>query len=413
MDAVNDLLVSGECVDVFYMDFQKAFDTVPHYRLIEKLKGYGITGNVLGVIADFLSGRLFNVRIGDAHSCTHPVTSGVPQGSVLGPILFLLYINDLPEVVRNSTSLFADDVKMFAPSSTQQTNQQDIDQMCDWQDRWLLSFNTRDEKCKVMHLGKNNPHNCYYLRDLPLPVVTSEKDLGVNVDNTLDWTSHINKCVTKAKSMIYWVTRNVITRSASVMINLYKTIIRPHLEYCVQLWAPYPRHGNWPEIMLLEGVQRQFTRLIDGVGLLSYEERLKSLELTTLLERRARGDLIETFRIVSGICNYGQNLFNISRYGLKLVTKPNICDNRKYDFFSRRVIGYWNKLPLLVRTAASVDAFKSRLRSYKHNNIDRPHQYWELSQEIFSRIDNTNRGSYVKYMRENPYVAKRKGVSTR
>ena len=103
-----------------------------------------------------------------------------------------------------------------------------------------------------------------------------------------------------------WVTRSVICRSPKVMLNIYKTLVRPHLEYCVQLWAPVPHHGNWSLIMGIENIQRRYTKLIDGVGLKPYQERLLHLDLTTLLERRARGDLIETFRILNGIANYGK-----------------------------------------------------------------------------------------------------------
>ena len=234
---------------------------------------------------------------------------------MLGPLLFLLYINDLPGEIYNYISLFADDLKMFAPSSTPEANQNDLDSLKTWQDMWLLNFNQKDEKCKVMHVGKGNPCAQYQLNDTNLPVVTSEKDLGVTVTNTLDWGDHIGNCINKAKQCIGWISRSVISRSPSVMLNIYKTLIRPHLEYCVQVWSPYPRYGNWETIKSIENVQRMFTRLIDGIGLLSYEERLHKLNLTTLLERRARGDLIETYRIVSGIANYGSNLFAVSRNG--------------------------------------------------------------------------------------------------
>ena len=411
IDAINDLLANGECVDIFYMDFQKAFDTVPHYRLLSKLRGYGINGKTLAAISDFLSGRTFGVVVGDHCSSTYPVTSGIPQGSVLGPLLFLLYINDLPEGIQSSISLFADDVKMLAKAAGKDQTQQDIDSMCEWQDTWLLEFNTKDGKCKVLHVGKDNPSHNYYLKGLPLPVVKSERDLGVYVEQSLEWDVHIQKCIGKAKGVIAWVSRNVITRSPEVMVNLYKTVVRPHLEYCVQLWSPYPRHGNWEIIMAVEGVQRMYTRLIDGVGLLPYETRLSKLKLTTLLERRARGDLIETFRIVTGIANYGSNLFRKSPYGDNLIARTGTNDKRKCDFFSNRVLKYWNRLPYDVKSAKNVDTFKSRLGSFKDKNPGRSQQYWELSQEIFSRISDSDRNSYVTFMSSNPYIAKAKGIN--
>ena len=415
IDTINEMIDNGECVDVFYMDFQKAFDTVPHYRLLVKLADYGIAPNLLKVVSDFLEDRVYRVRVGNAYSKSHNVTSGVPQGSVLGPLLFLLYINDLPEGIRNKVFLFADDLKMAAPASTPIHNQEDINYMDSWQDNWLLKFNMSDGKCKVMHTGKNNPHHVYFLNNVELPTVTSEKDLGVTVSDNLLWNDHIDNAVNKARSVIAWVSRTVISRAPNVMLNIYKTLVRPHLEYCVQLWSPFPRHRNWDHIMKLEGVQRKYTRLIDGMGLLSYSDRLNRLGLTTLLERRARGDLIETYRILSGTANYGGNLYtyrdNATRLGLHITTGVTSSSADANDFLSKRVVNYWNKLSANVKLSDSVNAFKRNLENYKLNNINAKGNYWELSQEIFSRIDDTDRDSYCKYMIDNPYVAKRKGVN--
>ena len=136
------------------------------------------------MISDFLANRSFKVIVGNEKSESFPVTSGVPQGSVLGPLLFLLLINDLPEKVRNHVSLFADDLKMHGRSLEREFNQTDLDELYKWQLVWILTFNTRDNKCKVMHVGKNNPCNKYYLGDILLPAVTSEKDLGVWHNNS-------------------------------------------------------------------------------------------------------------------------------------------------------------------------------------------------------------------------------------
>ena len=223
-----------------------------------------------------------------------------------------------------------------------------------------------------MHVGKNNPCNNYFLGDILLPSVESEKDLGVLFTNNLKFNAHILSSIQKANSVIAWVTRTIISRSPEIMLQIYKTLIRPHLEYCVQLWSPLPSHGNWGLILDLEGVQRSFTRMINGIGTMSYENRLKKLGLTTLLERRARGDLIETFRIVSGIAKYGQNLFNISRSGINLVSRPGDQNSFKHSFFSRRVISYWNKLPSNVKLAKTVNTFKNNLLSFKNKNISSP-----------------------------------------
>ena len=260
-------------------------------------------------IADFLKDRSFQVNVGNNASQNFKVTSGVPQGSVLGPLLFLLYINDLPENIKNLVSLFADDLKMYGRSSEKEMNQTDLNKLENWQNDWLLFFNTKDRKCKVMHVGKSNPCNQYYLQGHLLPAVETEKDLGITISNSWKWDQHILNSVVKANGNKAWVIRSVISRSPDVLVPLYKSMIRSHLEYCVQVWSPLPKFGNWGLILELENVQRSFTRLIDGIGLLPYNARLEKLNLTTLLERRVRGDLIETFKILSGIANYGEHFF--------------------------------------------------------------------------------------------------------
>ena len=411
IDIINDMLAHGEPVDIFYLDFQKAFDTVPHFRLIEKLKSYGICGSLLDVIEDFLSNRTFKVMVGNACSENHEVLSGIPQGSVLGPLLFVLYINDLPDNILNHVSLFADDLKMYGPSSKKDDLQTDLDELAAWQDTWLLRFNTTDGKCKVMHVGPQNAENKYYLDGMELPEIESEKDLGVLVSQNWKWENHINSFVKKATSLSAWVLRSVISRSLQVMLQIYKTFLRPHLEYCAQLWSPLPTHGNWSLIMAIENVQRQFTRAIDGVGLLPYATRLKKLGLTTLLERRARGDLIETFRILSGVADYGSSLFQTSRSGRNLVSRPGDQNQFKFSFLSRRVIHYWNKLPLFIKNSENVNQFKNRLDKFRETNFNENGHYWELSSEIFNRINDANRPNYVTFMQNNPTIARIRNIN--
>ena len=412
LDLIFDMIANGETVDIFYLDFQKAFDTVPHFRLLVKLSSFGINGKTLNVIRDFLSDRTFSVSVGDSKSKQCNVTSGVPQGSVLGPILFLLYINDLPENIKNAVLIFADDLKMVAKSSTKNVNQQDINHLVLWQDKWLLKFNTKDNKCKIIHAGKNNPCNTYFMGDVLLPVVETEKDLGVTISKNLDFVDHINSCINKANSMIAWVTRTFVSRDKDVLLKIYTSMIRPHIEYCVQLWSPLPAHGNWRLILAIENIQRKFTRLIDNIGLLPYKSRLEKLGLTTLIERRARGDLIETYKIVNGISDYGENLFRFSRSGDKLVSRPGDEHRIKHSFFARRVIKYWNKLPSQVKFSKSVDSFKNNLLKFKRSNHQQNGHYWELSHEIFNRISDSNREEYVRFASNNPDFARRRNINT-
>ena len=142
-------------VDCMYLDFRKAFDAVPHRRLLHKIKGYGVGGNVLNWVSDFLSNRTQYVALdGISSDCTN-VTSGVPQGSVLGPTLFIYYINDLPEVVDTLLKIFADDTKSYDKAETQDDHdklQNSVNNLVKWSNDWLLGFNC--DKCNCLHLGE-------------------------------------------------------------------------------------------------------------------------------------------------------------------------------------------------------------------------------------------------------------------
>lgn len=266
MDRAYDILDQQDSLDIIYLDFMKAFDSVPHKRLISKLKSYGITGRTLEAIKDFLSNRKFRVRVGEKFSKLFDVLSGVPQGSVLGPLLFIIYINDLTGGIQSFASLFADDLKLLTAAKNCHIAQEDLDFLTTWQNTWLLKFNTKDNKCKVLHVGRTNPIHDYYMNSSVLPDTKLEKDLGVTVNDSLTWVTNIESAINKAKCMIGWVSRNVISRDKTVMLSIYKSLIRPQIEYCVQLWNPRPKHGNWTIILKIEDVQRKFTRMIDGVG---------------------------------------------------------------------------------------------------------------------------------------------------
>ena len=383
IDSVFEYLSEGNCADILYFDFSKAFDSVSHHRLLIKLEAIGINTNMLNIIRNFLGNRSMRVVVGDATSKETPVLSGVPQGSVIGPLLFLLYINDLPEKIKNVVKIFADDVKMVVNPTNMPDIESDLEELCLWESKWLLKFNL--DKCFVLHVGKTNPRNTYNFHGDDLTNTVKEKDLGVLFNEKFNFTDAISAFVSKAKSVLFWVIRNIISREPDVMLKTYKSIVRPHLEYCCQAWSPNARHGNWKTIMEIESVQRTFTRFINGMDLSPYHERLKKLGLTTLLERRMRGDLIETFKILNGLNDYGNNFFNLSTRTNNLVARPG---SRNIDFFGERVIKFWNKLPEHVKTRNSVNSFKNALDKFRKNGKINGlrGQFWELSDEIFNRI---------------------------
>jgi len=207
------------------------------------------------------------------------------------------------------------------------------------------------------------------------------------------------------------------------MIRVYKALIRPHLEYCVQLWNPVAEYGNWSLILRIEGVQRRFTRMIEGVGLLPYSERLRVLELTTLAERRSRGDLIEVYKASLGLSQLA-GVFNFSRSGLNLVCKPGKSKisklNRvKRNFINERVMSFWNRLPIEVKTAPTLNIFKSNLEAFKIKTRELGTcgigNFWDISDEVLNRIES---GNYLEnklkhniFLKDNPLVAKKKFIN--
>lgn len=421
VETVLNVLDSGCPVDVFYLDFCKAFDSVPHYRLLTKMKSMGISGKLLDIVRDFLTGRTMRTNVGGHLSSVRRVLSGVPQGSVLGPLLFVIFINDLPVNLSGSAKLFADDLKMIVNANDLNEVQHDIGELEKWQNLWLMRFNP--EKCKVLHLDfYDNPRNSYILNNVSIGVANTEKDLGVIANDSFQWDDQIKTCISKANKMIAWVTRNLINRDKKVLLNIYKTIVRPNLEYCAQLWSPVAAHGNWNLILLLEGVQRRFTRLVNGIGTLPYSERLEALNLTTLAERRLRGDLIETFKIVNNLVSYGRDIFCLGRSGRNILSKSRKfkssstkVNNLFKSSLSQRITHYWNRLPSHVKSSNDVNSFKIALEQYKFDNFDKEGHFWEVSYNVLQKIEGNNylenKSRQNDYLRDNPKVAKRKGIN--
>ena len=382
----TEILEGGNCIDVAYLDFRKAFDLVSHELLIYKMSKYGIDGKILNWVKNWLQDRTQRVVIRGTASEFFKVTSGVPQGSVLGPILFLIYINDLPTEVISPVSLFADDSKIFSKIVTKAEDmkvtdqnghevlQDDLNRIQEWAIKWKMEFNV--DKCKIMHIGKNNPKNVYTMSGKNLTETTEEKDLGVTIDCRLEYDKHIKNIVAKANRTLGMIRIAFNCLNKSMFLNLYKGLVRPLLEYCVQVWSPYKKKY----IDLLEGVQRRATRLVPELRKLiydkrlkqwrrlSYEERLSELSLPKLEVRRIRGDMIETFKVITGKEDVkAEKLFKMAKvrgarnntHCKKIESKSNKLGVRR-NFFSQRVIRKWNSLTNEEVTAKKTSDFKAR-----------------------------------------------------
>ena len=366
-------------VDILFLDYSKAFDTVPHARLIKQVESFGITGEALAWIKAFLSGRQQQVIANKQHSSWKPVRSGVPQGSVLGPVLFSLFVNDVPTITDNKVTMFADDTKLHAvltnPDHGAQL-QQDLKRLEDWAQRNQMKFHP--SKCVVMHLGNHNKDFKYTMtkEDGSLHVLDEaiiEKDLGVEVDWSFSFTFHCKQKINTATRMLNYIRRSFQYIDKEVLLLLYKEMVRPHLENFSTVWAPAQKFNS----DALERVQRRATRMIPELKGLSYKERLQSLRLETLQYRRKRADLLEAYRIMNNIhdidtncdCSIcpGKKMFEYAPsdtatrgHSRKLYIQQ--ATGKRQNFFSTRVAPLWNSLSEETVTARTIEIFKRSLQ---------------------------------------------------
>ena len=367
LEEITKWIDVGSPVDIIYLDFQKAFDKVPHQRLLLKLKAHGIGDSITDWIEQWLTDRRQRVVVDGEVSNWKSVLSGVPQGSVLGPILFLIYINDLDDSITSNVLKFADDTKLFRKVNTdgdKQHLQNDLDRLVKWSEKWQMLFNFG--KCKCLHTGHRNLNVNYRMGDTVLGTTVKEKDLGVTISADMKVSEQCGIAASKGNQILGLIRRNITYKGKKLIIPLYKAIVRPHLEYCIQAWRPYRKK----DIDTLERIQRRATKMIPELRDLSYEERLKECGLTTPETRRLRGDQIEVFKILNGYENIDRNMFfslkkdsRTRGHEVKLVKDQCRLDIRKHSF-SQRTINEWNKLSTDCVTASSVNMFKNKVDTY-------------------------------------------------
>ena len=247
-----------------YLDLSKAFDTVPHNELLYKLWSFGITGPLWFWLKSYLHNRYHFVAVEDKHSSMLPVLSGVPQGSILGPLLFLIYMNDLPGMVPfSNVFLFADDTKLFKTITSKQDCHQlqsDLNEVINWCKKWNLSMNSK--KCKAMRFFQPVPDQSsgYNIETTQIDFVDNYKDLGIIMSSKLDWSKHYTYICSKAYASLHLVRRTVTSNNIQTKRRLYLALVRSHFSYCSQLWRPL----LIMDIKRLEQVQRRATKYILG-----------------------------------------------------------------------------------------------------------------------------------------------------
>ena len=371
----------GSCVNVVYTDIAKAFDTVSHSKLLHILNGFGINSDLISWFKNFLENRQQCVCIGTAVSSFLSVFSGVPQGSVIGPLLFLLYINGVISMVdslRNvrGISLFADDAKLFDIDAN--TLQSSIRRFVSWNEDQQL--NIASHKCYSIQFAKSNhgPPPSFYIHNEEVQYTPLIRDLGVYISDDLKWQSHIEKIVKKASLTSYQILKCCKSRNIWTLKKLLTTYIRPQLEYNTSVWSPYLQR----DIKRVESVQKLYTRSIFlrcAIPFSSYKDRLDKINLESLERRRLNYDLILLYKMINGLSylNFYEYFqlsnyqYNLRRNSLQIKPLHNINTTNNIwtkNFFNRIPI-HWNKLPNDVVTSPTLSIFKQRVKRYTFNHL--------------------------------------------
>ena len=390
IDTVLKGLNEGNEVDVIYLDYSKAFDKVDHKILLEKMKHYGIRGKVLSWVESFLTNRKQAVVVDGEKSTFKDVKSGVPQGTVLGPVFFILYVIDMIMVARSSKALaFADDTKLIKIITyllCKTLLEADLTGVIQWSiaNNMLL----HQDKFLVMNYCLNSTST---LRILPFTAETRQystsegkiieascytRDLGVYLSDDCSWTYHVNRIASEARHVAAWVLGAFKDRTILTMITLFKSLVRCKLEYCCPLWDP----SKISDIQTLENIQKQFTKRIKGLSELDYWERLNKLKLMSLQRRRERYIIIHTWKILNGKApnNIGMTFYTSPRLGVRASIptfshKAQKSMSSAYDdSFGVKAARFWNILPKGVNSVNSLDPFKLALGAFLAQFPDKP-----------------------------------------
>jgi len=356
--------------DVLLLDFCKAFDKVPFSRLFYKLYHYGIRGTLLIWIKNFLSNRSQRVILDNKQSSPTDVLSGVPQGTVLAPLLFLIFINDISVNVQSKIRLYADDVVLYRDIRSIEdcyVLQNDLDLLAQWSYKWQMMFNPK--KCEFLRISNKSTFvlNTYYINNHPIKEVTHAKYLGVIIDQNLSWNEHIKQISSKATKVNAFLYRNLYHCPVNTKLNCYKAMVRPILEYASPIWDPHTAIN----INHLESVQRSAARLCykDYSNFSSVTTMLRNLNLPTLKDRRNRAKLQMMYKITNNLVSVPNDCltpappFLRSGYFNQMSTR---IDSFKFSFFPS-TIKLWNSLPPYIVNSSTHDQFCTLLDNYQYH----------------------------------------------
>jgi hypothetical protein len=369
IDDLSKGLDNNNQIDAILLDFSKAFDKVHHTSLLKKLKFFGISGPVHQWIQDFLIGREQTVIINGSKSSSITVNSGVPQGTVLGPLLFLIYINDLPNCINTGTKvrLFADDCIIYRTIKTEKDSemlQKDLEELQKWESNWSMSFHP--EKCQLLRVSKKKKQiiTNYFIHGKNLSQTNNAKYLGVIINDKLSWNPHIDEVVKKSNKTLGFIKRNFYKCNKNIKLKCYLTLVRPILEYASSVWDPSTKEN----IKKLEQIQKRAARFITSEY--SPQTRVtpivKSLNLELLEDRRAKTKVVIIHKALNSNLEIEPNK-NLMQCSEKHKDKNTFfvpyarTNSFKYSFFPSGIRA-WNGLPEQTRKTCNLTSFKTLIK---------------------------------------------------
>ena len=366
---IADYLDAGHAYDVIMFDFCKAFDKAPHQCVVDAAAHLGICGMALKWISSFITGRTQQVKVGESLSCTSDAISGVIQGSILGPVLFIMLTNSLLHLIKLPLGGFADDLKFAADVViySQPEVQQEIDKLATWASAHLMPISS--EKSVAMHCGKRQPKHVYTLNGKPMATVDTTVDLGIVKTSDAKYTEQCHAVASKATRSVFAIRRAFQCRAKELLWPAYQTYVLPIVMYCSAVWNPAMKSN----IDIVERVQRKVTKIINGLENKTYHERLQALGTLTLQDKRLISDMTVIYKCLHGLMNCPPSTLglsvvtaNVRGQGVHVTQRrmpkgmSRVCDS----LFPHRAPPNWNKLPLSITSCQSLSLFKKQLINY-------------------------------------------------
>ena len=411
-DEILSALEEGANLDCIYLDFSKAYDKVDHGILLHKLRAMGISGKIGRWIMNFLLQRRQQVLVNRNKSSISYPRSGVPQGSVLGPMLFLLFIGDISKGISASTLVYVDDSKVKDQIKTEEDVeklQNNLNLIYQWEERNNMKFN--GDKFQLVRYGQNQEikeNTCYFTGDMEYIIaeVESCRDLGVTIENSAKFDLHIEQVCKKVRQKCGWVLRTFYSRDQQFLRHMFNTLIQPHIDYCSQLWTP----EEGPQLDKVEKLLKNFTSKIPAVKELPYWERLRSLKMNSEQRRLERYKVIYTWKILQGMVpNCGIEVSESNerlgrRCKIPKLQKKATPAVQKLRDTSFQVSGpkLFNCLPKWLRNKRSltIDEFKEKLDSILAKVPDEPRiggpAGWISNSLLTQMAKRTEGGSYME-----------------